>query len=121
MQVGPKYRPRYLVARMQHMVVVVPIDANVNEAQHVAQEYRDQWHESIDALAAGHLQLQHHAGDDDGDHAIAERFEPAFAHSILAMGLRPYRTTATRNPRRQRWRGRVRIRSWRHRRSRAEF
>jgi hypothetical protein len=27
-----------------------------------------------------HLQFQHHDGDDDGEHAIAERLEPACAH-----------------------------------------
>src|SRR5512135_997799 len=84
MQVGPQYLPRHLVARVQHMVVVVPVDADIDEAQHIAQENRDQRCERIDALAMRHLELQHHDGDDDGDHAIAECFESAFAHSVLA-------------------------------------
>src|ERR687896_2504399 len=66
---------------MKHVVVVVPIDTKVNEAQNVAQEYGDQWHQRLDALAVGHLHLQHHDGDDDGDHAITERFKPILSHA----------------------------------------
>jgi hypothetical protein len=28
----------------------------------------------------GHFQLQHHDSDDDGEHAIAECFEPGLLH-----------------------------------------
>src|SRR5215217_7255830 len=69
---------------MQHVVVVIPIDAKVDEAQHVAQEYRDHWHQSLDALAVGHLHLQHHDGDEDGEHAITERFQPILSHAACA-------------------------------------
>ena len=33
---------------MQHVVVVIPIDTQVDEAQHVAQEDGD-WHQRLDA------------------------------------------------------------------------
>ena len=65
---------------MQHMVMVVPVDADVDEAQYIAQEHRDQWRKSLDALAMRRLQLQHHDGDDDGDHAGAECFDPILTH-----------------------------------------
>ena len=38
-------------------------------------------------VAVRHLQLQHHDGDDDGDHAIAERFEPAFGHCCFVPDM----------------------------------
>jgi hypothetical protein len=66
---------------MQHMVVVIPIDAEVDEAQNIAQKYRNQWHQSLDALTVGHLHFQYHDGDDDGDHAITKRFKPILSHS----------------------------------------
>ena len=69
---------------MKHVVVVIPIDTKIDEAQDVAQEYGDQGHQSLDALTVGHLQLQHHDGDDDGDHAIAERFKPILSHAERA-------------------------------------
>ena len=60
---------------MQHVVVVVPVDAQVDEAQHVAQEHRQQRAQVGEIVAVRHLQLQHHDGDDDGEHAVAERLE----------------------------------------------
>src|SRR5215831_1441421 len=69
---------------MKHVMVVIPIDTQVDEAQHVAQEYGDHWHQSLDALAVGHLHLQHHDGDEDGDHAITERFKPILSHAACA-------------------------------------
>src|SRR4029450_7546562 len=39
--------------RIQHVVVVIPIDTKVDEAQHVAQEDGDHWHQSLEALAVG--------------------------------------------------------------------
>jgi hypothetical protein len=32
----------------------------------------------------GHLQLQHHDGDDDGDHAIAESRQPFLLHGAFS-------------------------------------
>src|ERR687892_1416357 len=78
---------------MKHVVVVVPIDTKVDEAQNVAQEYRDQWHQSLDAFAVGHLHLQHHDGDDDGDHAITERFKPILSHAESTRAQRNFHFT----------------------------
>src|SRR5262245_45543308 len=81
MQIRPEDRPRDGMRRMQHMVVVIPIDAKIDEAQHVAQEDGDHGHQRLNALALGHLHLQHHDGDEDGDHAITERFQPILSHA----------------------------------------
>jgi hypothetical protein len=80
MKVRPEHRSSDLLAGMQHVVVVVPIDAQVDEAQHIAEEHRHQWRQSVDVLAMRHLHLQHHDRDDDGDHTIAESLKPAFSH-----------------------------------------
>jgi hypothetical protein len=33
----------------------------------------------------GRVHLQHHDGDDDGDHAIAEGFQPSLAHGVVLV------------------------------------
>src|SRR5215471_14051796 len=88
MQIRPEHQPRDFLNRMKHVVVVIPIDTQVDEAQHVAQEDGDHWPQSLEALAMGHLHLQHHDGDEDGDHAITERFKPIPAHSACARAHR---------------------------------
>jgi hypothetical protein len=41
----------------------------------------------------GHLDLQHHDGDDDGDHAITERFKPILSHAACARAQRNFHFT----------------------------
>src|SRR4029450_5102554 len=84
--------------RMKHVVVVIPIDTQVDEAQHVAQEDGDHWHQSLEALAVGHLHLQHHDGDEDGDHAITDRFKPILSHAecarAQALAIKPLKMSS---------------------------
>ena len=70
--------------RVQQVVMIVPVDADEHEAQHIRQEHRHQRRERRDIGPVRHLHLQHHDRDDDGDHAIAERFQPSLAHSMLS-------------------------------------
>src|SRR4030095_7436252 len=44
----------------------------------------DHGHQRLDALAVGHLHLQHHDGDEDGDHGITARFQPILSHAACA-------------------------------------
>src|SRR6266571_6483445 len=62
------------------MVVVVPVDADIHEAQDVGEQGRSKRRERGEVRAVRRLQLQNHDRDDDSDHAVAERFEPAFPH-----------------------------------------
>src|SRR5450631_1564114 len=80
MQIGPQRPAVDVLNGMQHVMMIVPVDAHVDEADHVAQEYRDERHERRQVGAMRRLQLQHHDGDDDRDHAIAECFESPFTH-----------------------------------------
>ena len=80
MQVRPQHGPCDSLSHMKHVVVVIPIDTKVYEAQNIAQEYGEQGHQRLDAHAVRHLQLQHHDGYDDGDDAITERFKPVLSH-----------------------------------------
>ena len=52
------------------------------------QENRQQRAERGQVGAVRHLHFQHHDGDDDGEHAVAEGFEPGLLHgSKISKGL----------------------------------
>src|SRR5664279_4018716 len=55
---------------MHHVVMVVPVDADVDEAEHVAQEDGQQRRDVREPGAVRHLQLEDHDRDDDGVLAI---------------------------------------------------
>jgi hypothetical protein len=82
-QIGDQDRPRHAPRRVQQVMVVHPVDADIGEAQDVGQEHRPQFAQRRKLIAMRNFHLQNHDGDDDGDHAIAECFQPALAHAIL--------------------------------------
>src|SRR5690348_13677140 len=71
--------------------MVVPVDAEVDEAQHVAQKDREHRTQRGERRVVRHVQLEHHDRDEDGDHAIAERFEPIRCHAGRNAGYDEYR------------------------------
>jgi hypothetical protein len=68
---------------MQEMVMVVPVDPDVDKTHHIACEDGYQWSQSSQACVMRSAQLEHHNGDDDGDNAITERFHAASGHESL--------------------------------------
>src|SRR5687768_8427966 len=62
-------------------MVIVPVDAEIDEAQHVAQEYWKQGAQSRELDPMGDLHLQHHDGHDDREYGIAECFHSRLAHA----------------------------------------
>src|SRR5580765_5933825 len=68
---------------MKQMMVIAPIDLDEDKTQHVAEEDREKRAQRSPARVLGRFEFQHHDGDDDGQHAVAECFEPAFTHSAL--------------------------------------
>src|SRR5216110_483125 len=83
MHVRPERTAGYRMHRMVEMVVIVPVDGDVDEGEHVGEEGRNERRERRQLGSVRHLQLEHHDRDDHRDHAVAERFEPAFAHVYL--------------------------------------
>ena len=82
-------------------MVIVPVDPNINEAQHIAEKC---WNQITQCSQIGLMrcfQLQHHDGDDDGHYPITECFQSAFGH-LWGASLR------VRHGFRQRW-GRFRF------------
>src|SRR5450631_3901672 len=80
MQVCPEDAAGHFVDGVEHVVVVVPVDADVDEAEDVAEHYRQDRLQGGKIAAGGHFHLQDHDGDDDGQHAVAEGFQSVCSH-----------------------------------------
>src|SRR6266851_10424885 len=61
-------------------MVVAPIDAEKNKTQHIAEKHRNKRTQRSQISPVRRPHLQHHDGDDDGHHAIAERFHASLSH-----------------------------------------
>src|SRR5271155_865994 len=85
MQIGPEDAAVHLVAGLEHVVMIAPVDADENETEHIAEKNRNDWTQRHQIGAVRHFQLQHHNGDNDGDNAVAEGFETSLIHAALCL------------------------------------
>ena len=65
--------------------MVVPVDAEKDEAQNIRQEERQDRPERVEIRALRDFQLENHDRDDDRDHAVAERFQPPLGHLVRSI------------------------------------
>ena len=83
MQIGPEHLAVDAIGRVQHVVMVVPVDADEHEAEHVGQEYRNQRPQGVPRHLVRDVELEHHDRDEDGDNAVAERLETSLCHQWI--------------------------------------
>lgn len=69
-EVRPENAPCDVVDGVEHVVMVVPVDAEVDKAEDIAQEDWSYWLKGDPGWVVGHLHLEHHDGDDNGENAI---------------------------------------------------
>src|SRR2546425_8857525 len=67
------------------MMMVAPIDAEKNETKYIAEKDRNHRTQRSQIRSVRRSQLQHHNGDDDGHHTIAERFHSPLTHFGLRL------------------------------------
>src|SRR5271154_6307938 len=82
---------RYMLRRVQQVMMVVPIDPHVNEAQHIAEENRKQWLQGRKTRSLRRRHFQHHDGDDDGKYPITKSFHAALGHTFSSNVTRAAR------------------------------
>src|ERR1051326_3142014 len=91
MHVRPQHAAGDVPRGVEHVVVVVPVDRQHDEAHEVREKRGPHRPQCREVGAARHFQLEDHDRDEDRDHAVAERFEPALGHDgriITRMALR---------------------------------
>ena len=96
-QIRPQYRPVDGRGQLEHVVVVVPVDADVDEAQDVGEEHRHQRQQRCEFRSMGHLHLQDDDRDDDGDHAITEGLDSVLVHACPLASSGKLPPDCTRN------------------------
>jgi hypothetical protein len=86
MQIRPQNSAADRVRGLEHMMMIAPINADIDEAQDIAQEDGRQCRQVDDAARMRRwLQFQHHDGNRHGDDAIAERFKSILFHAAMLM------------------------------------
>src|SRR2546426_4624166 len=96
MEIGPENEAGHVLRHLKHVVMVVPVDAYVDKAEDIAQEDGKERPQCREVTAVRDLELQHHDGDDDCEHAVAERFKTSFWHEGPSRQERGRRLTAIR-------------------------
>src|ERR1700730_18943115 len=89
MQIRPQDAARDMLRRLQEVMIVVPVDAKVNEAQDIAEENRKEWLQGRKTGSLWRLHLQHHDSDDDCEYPVTKSLHAALGHpSYSSFGLR---------------------------------
>src|ERR1700722_6826854 len=86
MQIRPQGTPSDTLCRLQKVVMVVPVDADVYEAQNVAAENGKDRLEIPKTGPVRRLHFQHHDGDDYGKHTVTESLHAALGHHFALPG-----------------------------------
>src|SRR5436189_121497 len=86
MQVGPQNPSVNRVNDLEHVVMVVPVNAEEDEAHDVGGYGRHYGPERAPLRPVRHLELQHHDRDENRDHAVAEGQQPFRAHDDYFIG-----------------------------------
>ena len=72
---------------MKHVVMVVPVDGEIDKAQDIAQKDGVQAPQRFDVFTVRNFELQNHDGDEDGQHAIAEGLGASLSDFWVTHGL----------------------------------
>src|SRR5678815_1889050 len=78
-EVRPEHAAGHLFGGVKQVMMVVPVDADVDETQCIAEKVWKQWSYRTKIRPVRNLQFQDHDGDDDRHHTIAECLESTFS------------------------------------------
>ena len=85
MKIRPKDAAVYAFDGVHHVVVIVPVDGDIDKAQDIAEEDVADGAQRLKSIAFRHFELQNHDGDDDRDNAVTQGFKAIFLHGEKKM------------------------------------
>jgi len=85
MQIRPQNPARHMLRGLQQVMMVVPVNPHVNEAQHIARENRKQRLQSRKVGPLRRFHFQHHDRDDHREHPITKRLHPPLGHASASV------------------------------------
>ena len=74
MKICPDYLPGYMFYGMHQMMMVAPVNADIDKAQHITVEYRGKCKKCFPADIVWNFYFKDHNGDDNSEYSIAEGF-----------------------------------------------
>jgi|SRR6185436_20412498 len=90
MEVCPKQFAIHPLHHMKKMMVIVPINTNVNKTQYITDEHGNQRSKIVDIIRMRDFQFEDHNRDNDGKNAITKSFESVFLHREKLRGVLVY-------------------------------
>src|ERR1700677_550324 len=75
-----------LLGAVNELVMVNPVNAGEGEGEEVKAQGGWNRGETPGAVLVGHLQIQSHDGDDDGDDSVGEGFEAGWIEDVMSHG-----------------------------------
>src|ERR1700682_2923980 len=67
MEIGPKDAAVDFLNGMEHVMVIVPVNSNIDETQDIVEKYGNDGAKGGQVRSMRRLQLEDHDGDDDGN------------------------------------------------------
>ncbi len=92
-EVGPHGAAADAAGGPQQVMVIVPVNADERETQHVDQQPWDPIPQRVEGGARRRPELQHHYGNNHGEHPIAEAFQACRTSCAEQVSPTPQRAT----------------------------
>jgi hypothetical protein len=85
MEIGKHYPGIDSCRCMKKIVMIAPINSDIQETQNIADEFWNQCSQIVPLIAVRHFDLKYHYGDNDCHDTVAESFKPASLHASLIL------------------------------------
>src|SRR5215472_12587466 len=87
-EVCPKNPAGDVVSCLKQMMMIVPVDTNVQETENVTEKNGNQWKQCRQIGRGRDLYTEHQERNDDGKHSVTKSLYSSFAHFLKLLRIR---------------------------------